>query len=241
MEVHIVIPAYNEERILELNILSLLDWCRGNFPTTVSWQVIIADSQSTDQTPQIAQGLVANHREIAYIRAPIKGKGAAIRAGWQSQRADVYCFMDADLATSLDALAPLIAGIGEGYDLMAGSRFHSQSKVRRSSLRLLMSWSYRLLLKAAFGLTATDAPCGFKAISLRAKERLLPLVRDDAWFFDSELVILAEQHGYRIKEIPVTWHEPRSGQNKSRVNIIAVAGAYLRQVLELRRRLRRND
>lgn len=241
MEVCLVIPVYNEEQILQQSVEQLLEWCRGHRATEFDWRLVIADSQSTDRTKLIAQALAAQYREVGYVRASKRGKGAAIRAGWQSRPADVYCFMDADLATNLSALEPLVAAVRDGYDLVVGSRFHPQSKVERSALRLVMSWGYRLLLKTAFGLAVADAPCGFKAISDRAKKTLLPLVKDDAWFFDSELVILAEHHGCRIKEIPVTWHEPRSGRNKSHVNIVAVAVAYLRQVLELRRRLHHNS
>src|SRR3989338_6011 len=241
MEVRIAIPAYNEAEILQSNIAAVLNWCRSHLPAGVSWQVVIVDNQSTDETPRIAQELAMQHPEIVYVQTKKKGKGAAIRTAWQSGPADVYCFMDADLATDLSALEPLVRGVRDGYDLVVGSRFHPQSKVKRSASRLLMSWGYLLLLKLVFRLNTTDAPCGFKAISGRAKERLLPLVRDDAWFFDSELIILAEHHHHRIKEIPISWHDPRSGRNKSRVNVIGVAGAYLRQVLELHRRLRRND
>ena len=240
MEVLIAIPVYNEAGILHSNVVSLLDWCRVHFSAGVSWQVVIVDNQSTDRTPQIAAALAAQHREVRYIQATKKGKGVAVRTAWQSGPADVYCFMDADLATDLSALEPLVAGVRDGNDLVVGSRFHPQSKVQRSAVRLVMSWGYRLLLRAAFGLKVADAPCGFKAISRRAKEQLLPLVRDEAWFFDSELVVLAEHQGRRIKEIPVTWHEPRSGRDKSRVNIFTVGGAYLSRVLELRRRLPRH-
>ena len=240
MVVHIVIPVYNEEKILQQNVERLLAWCRSHKSADVAWQLVIADNQSTDRTRLIAQALVAQYPEVAYVRAAKRGKGAAIRAGWQLRPADIYCFMDADLATDLSALKPLVAGVRDGYDLVVGSRFHPQSHVQRSPLRLLLSWGYRLVLKLAFGLTVTDAPCGFKAVSRRARVKLLPLVHDDAWFFDSELVILAEHHRFRIKEIPVAWHEPRSGRRESRVNVIAVALAYLRRVRALRRRLYRN-
>src|SRR3989344_1416131 len=160
MEVHIVIPVFNEAEILWPNTAALLDCCRVYFPTGVNWQIVIVDNQSTDRTPQIATELAAQYRKVRYIQAAKKGKGVAIRTAWQSGSADVYCFMDADLATDLSALEPLVAGVRDGYDLVVGSRFHPRSKVERSALRLSMSWGYRLLLKMAFGLTVADAPCG---------------------------------------------------------------------------------
>jgi len=235
MKILIVLPAYNEELILEKSVLKLLAFCRQNLK--IDWQIIIADNNSKDKTAVIAKDLAAKFSAVRYLFVSQKGKGIAIKTAWQQYIADIYCFMDADLATDLLALPQLISGIKEGNDLVIGSRFHSQSKVSRSLARKLTSQAYRLILKIILGLKINDAPCGFKAINQKTKEEILNSVKSQEWFFDSELVILAEKTGYKIKEIPVSWYDPREGQDKSRVKALSLGWEYFRQVLALRKRI----
>ncbi len=235
IKVLIVIPAYNEEQLINSTVRKVVAFISQNL--TVDWRVVIADNQSTDQTPLIAQKLASEMPGVNYLAVPIQGKGAAIRAGWQHWTADVYCFMDADLATDLTALPELIRGIKEGNDMVVGSRFHRDSQVKRSIVRKLFSLGYRLILQMMIGLKVKDAPCGFKAINSRIKENLLPQVQNNQWFFDSELLILADHGNYKIKEIPVNWSDPREGTDKSRVNPMFLGLEYLKKVLALRKRL----
>ena len=236
MKITLALPAYNEEKILKDNVLKLLEFCSKNL--TDDWQIVVADNGSTDQTAEIAQNLAQNFSAVKFIVAGQRGKGAAIRAAWEQNEADIYCFMDADLATDISALPALIAGVKAGQDLVIGSRFLAGSKVSRSLARKLISRIYRLILKILLNLKINDAPCGFKAISRKIKEKVLPQVQNNGWFFDSELVILAEKRGYKIKEIPVVWKDPREGLDKSRVDVFSLGREYLRQVIGLRRRLR---
>lgn len=235
MKLLIVLPVYNEEGILETSVSRLFNFCQNNL--SLEWQIVIVDNKSTDQTGQKAKSLAGKYPAVEYLYLPQKGKGAAIKAGWDSQTADIYCFMDADLATDLSALPDLISGIEGGSDIVVGSRFHPQSKVKRSIFRKIFSWGYRLVLKILLGLKIKDAPCGFKAINRRVKTDVLPQVKNQEWFFDSELVVIAEHQGFKIKEIPVSWHDPRTGPDKSRVKAIALAWAYFKQVWALRKRL----
>ncbi|NUM25919.1 MAG: glycosyltransferase family 2 protein [Candidatus Buchananbacteria bacterium] len=235
MKVLIVIPAYNEETLIQSTVERVVSFASKNL--TVDWEVVVADNQSTDQTALIVQSLAAKFFQVKYLMVPVRGKGAAIRAGWNNFSADVYCFMDADLATDLAALPALIDGLASGYDLAVGSRYHPDSLVKRSLTRRVFSLGYRLALRLLVGLRVKDAPCGFKAINSKIKENLLPHVQNDQWFFDSELLILAAHQGYRIKEIPVIWQDPREGSDKSRVKPWSLALAYLKHVLELRKRL----
>ncbi|MFA6215730.1 MAG: glycosyltransferase [Patescibacteria group bacterium] len=236
MKIVIAIPAYNEEKILEKNVLKIFEFCKNNLAG--DWQIVIADNKSIDQTSAIGKNLASRHPEIKYLFVGVKGKGAAIKAAWQDFSADVYCFMDADLATDLAALPLLFSGIGEGSDIVIGSRFHSGSQVERSLVRRVFSLGYHLALKILLQTKIKDMPCGFKAINSKIKESLLPLVLDNEWFFDSELVILAEKKGYKIKEIPVVWHDPREGFDKSRVKPVSLALAYFKKILILKKRLK---
>lgn len=236
MKIAIALPAYNEEKILKDNVLKLLEFCRNNLAD--DWRIIIADNGSADQTAAIAKDLAQDFSAVKFIAAGQRGKGAAIRAAWEQSEADIYCFMDADLATDLTGLPELIGGIKAGHDLVLGSRFLAASKVSRSLIRKLTSQIYRLILKILLGLKINDAPCGFKAISHKIKEKVLPQVKNNGWFFDSELVILTEKQGYKIKEIPVIWRDPREGLDKSKVKTFSLGWEYLKQVIRLRNRTR---
>jgi glycosyltransferase involved in cell wall biosynthesis len=235
MKILIVIPVLNEEKILKENVLKIFNFCQKNL--TINWQIVIVDNRSTDQTVVIAKDLGRRYQQIEYLYVDKVGKGVAIRTGWQKYSADIYCFMDADLATDLSALVTLISSFKEGYDMVIGSRFLAQSQVSRSLIRKMFSFGYHLVARILLNLKIKDLPCGFKAINSRIKENVLPKVKDEAWFFDSELVIVAEKQGYRIKEIPIIWQEPRKGRGESRVKTLSLSLAYFKQLLALKKRL----
>lgn len=236
MKILIVLPVYNEETILASNVLAVFDFCQKKI--IEDWQLVIVNNKSTDRTAEIGQNLAKKFERVNYLYLDKKGKGAAIKAGWQSDQANIYCFIDADLATDLAALPRLIEGIKAGYDIVIGSRFHPQSRVNRSLIRRFTAWGYRLVLKLFLGIKINDAPCGFKAINEKVKEKVLPQVKNEVWFFDSELVIIAEKQGYKIKEIPIKWSERRKKSNKSRVKILPLILAYLKEVISLKKRLK---
>lgn len=236
MKLLIVIPAYNEEKILVSTIARLYDFCQKNL--SLDWEIVIANNQSTDQTGSISDNLALNYPLVKHLLVSKKGKGAAIMTAWQQFFADIYCFMDADLATDLSALPALISGIKDGNDLVVGSRFHPDSKVARSFGRKMFSNAYRLVLKIILNLKVKDIPCGFKAINQKVKTDLLPQIQDQEWFFDSELLILAEKQGYQILEIPVIWAEPRKDADKSRVKPLSLGLAYFKKVFALKKRLK---
>ncbi|MCL5795717.1 MAG: glycosyltransferase [Patescibacteria group bacterium] len=236
MKISIIIPVYNEEKILEANALAVYNFCQNNLVD--EWELVIVDNNSTDQTGAIAQRLANAHSMIKYLYLDKKGKGLAIKSGWETRIADIYCFMDADLATNLSALPLLINGIKEGNNIVIGSRFHRQSKVSRSMLRRLTSLAYRLVLKLILRVKINDAPCGFKAVDRQIITKVLPQVSNLEWFFDSEMVVLAEKMGYRIKEAPIVWTEARRDGDKSRVNVLNLGINYFKQVLSLSKKLR---
>lgn len=234
MKILITLPVYNEESILKDNTLKLYDFLKKNIAE--EWQIIIADNNSVDQTGEIGKNLEKNREKIKYLYIPEKGKGRAIRAAWEGNDADIYIFMDADLATDLSSLPALIAAVGrENFDLAAGARFHKDSKVNRSLLRKFISRVYRFALHFTLGLKTEDAPCGFKAVNRRVVQNILPQIKNNEWFFDTEMVALAEKENYRIKETPIIWTEQKKIGRKSRVNFIKVSLGYLKEIWRLKK------
>lgn len=237
MRILIVLPAYNEQLILEKNLEKMCDFCGQNLAD--EWLIVVADNNSTDRTGEIARSFAQRFGQVEYLFIGQQGKGIAIKTAWQKYPADIYCFMDADLATDLEALPELIAAIKAGNDIAIGSRFHPQSKVVRSWSRILISRAYQLVLKVALHLKISDLPCGFKAINSQTRNNLLAQVQNQAWFFDSELVILGEKQGYKISEIPIFWQDFREGEDKSRVKAVSLGWEYFKQVLALKKRLKK--
>lgn len=202
--VDIVVPVYNEEQALAMSIGQLRDFCLRNLD--YEWNIVVADNGSTDATGQIAQELARDLRDVRYLYLPQKGRGRALKKAWLESPADIVCYMDVDLSTRLDALPRLLDAIAkEGYDLAAGSRVARGSRTTRGLKREVISRCYIALTKLLFWNKFGDAQCGFKGASRRAAQALVPLVKDNAWFFDTELLLLAEKAGFRVKNIPVTW------------------------------------
>ena len=204
--VEIVVPVYNEEALLEFSIRRLHRYLRESFPFT--WRILVADNASTDDTFAIARRLSYELPGVDVVHLPAKGRGHAIREAWSSSDAEVVCYMDVDLSTDLRALLPLVAPLLSGHsDLAIGSRLAPGARVRGSSKRQFISRSYNHVLHAALRARFSDAQCGFKAARTSVVRELLPDVQDDCWFFDTELLVLAERRGMRIHEVPVDWVE----------------------------------
>lgn len=228
VQVEIVVPVRNEERDLGPSIRRLVAYLRDGFPFTA--RVTIADNGSTDGTLAIAVGLERELAEVRVVHMELPGRGRALRAIWAGSEAEVLTYMDVDLSTDLNALLPLVAPLLSGHsDLAIGTRLARGSRVIRGPKRELISRCYNLLLRACLGARFSDAQCGFKAITRESARALLPLTQDTAWFFDTELLLLAERAGLRIHEIPVDWIDDLD----SRVDIISTALADLRGMARL--------
>ncbi|WP_416234489.1 dolichyl-phosphate beta-glucosyltransferase [Lentzea sp. NEAU-D7] len=228
--VDVVIPVHNEERDLPRCVDRLLTDLPKLFPH--DFRVTIADNASTDRTWEIAEELMGEHAGVRGVRLPSKGRGGALKEVWSVSDAEVLAYMDVDLSTDLRALAPLVAPLLSGHsDLAIGSRLAHGARVVRGVKREVISRCYNALLHVSLGTHVTDAQCGFKAIHARAAHRLLPHVEDTGWFFDTELLVLAERAGLRVHEVPVDWvDDPHSS-----VDILATALADLRGIARLRR------
>jgi glycosyltransferase involved in cell wall biosynthesis len=229
--VDLVIPVYNEEHVLERSVHTLLDFLDHHPEHT--WRVVVANNASTDGTLDVARRLEAQFPDhVTALHVPVKGRGIALRTAWLTSEADVMGYMDVDLSTDLDHIPELIDPIAEGrYDLAFGTRLHPRSQVRRGLKREITSRGYVLVLRYLAGLRVTDAQCGFKAISREAARALVPLVRDTQWFFDSELLLVAQRNGYRMLEVPVRWVEDPD----TRVRVVRTAIADLRGIWRMRR------
>lgn len=229
--VDVVIPVLNEAHVLETSVRTLREFLRGQLDG--DWRIVIVDNGSTDGTDEVGRSLAQRHSDVAFLHLEERGRGRALRYAWQQGTADVACYMDVDLSTELRFLPELIRAIAvEGYDVATGSRLAPTSQTRRSVKREVISRIYNLFLRWLLRVKFSDAQCGFKAVSRRTIETIVPQIEDQEWFFDTELLVLAERQGYRIKDIPVVWVE----DDDSRVKIIPTAWKDIKGALRLRRK-----
>lgn len=229
--IDIVVPVYNEEECLWENVEKLREFLVHAMPFH-DWQIVIADNGSTDRTPEITRQLSEQYHEVSFTRLEEKGRGRALTRTWLESQADIVAYMDVDLSSDLTNFLDLVNAIdAEEYDVAIGSRLLRGSQVKRSLRRELLSRVYNLIIRAMFRTRFHDAQCGFKALRKRAVRELVPLVKDKEWFFDTELLILAEKRGYRIKEIPIAWKEDKG----TTVNIVRTALKDLKGLIRLKR------
>jgi glycosyltransferase involved in cell wall biosynthesis len=230
IRVDVVIPVYNEEGDLERSVATLRQFLLDH--VAHDWRIVIADNASTDRTLEIAKDLAARYpNKVAYVHLDQKGRGRALRRAWTESDAEVVAYMDVDLSTDLSALPPLIDSLLDSeYDVAIGSRLTKGAEVQRGLKREIISRIYNLMIKVMFRNKFTDAQCGFKAATRRAVRDILPLIRDQAWFFDSELLLLAERMGYRIFEVPVKWRDDPD----TRVKIASTAWEDIKGLFRVR-------
>ena len=202
----LILPIYNEEEQLAESIARLCAYAEKTL-ADYDWRVIVGDNASTDRSPQIYATLEKENRRLGHVRLEQKGRGRMLKKIWMDESFDVSLYMDVDLSTGLEHIRACVEAIARhGYDLASGSRLRKGAKVvGRSLKREITSRGYIYLIKSLAWSQLSDYQCGFKAISKQAALRLLPLVEDPAWFFDSELLLLAEKSGFKIYEEPVHW------------------------------------
>jgi glycosyltransferase involved in cell wall biosynthesis len=227
--VEVTVPVYNEQKVLADSVRRLHAYLTANLP--FRFVITIADNASTDETFAIAKQMCEELTGVRAVHLDRKGRGLALRHVWGTSSADVVAYMDADLSTGLDAFLPLIAPLVSGHsDLATGSRLSPGATVVRGPKREFISRVYNLLLRVVLAARFYDAQCGFKAGQTEVVKALLPGVQDDGWFFDTELLMLAQRRGLRICQIPVTWIEDPD----SKVDIVRTALADLRGIARLR-------
>lgn len=204
----VVVPVYNEEKDVPRNMPILYRFLGQNFKN-YDWKLIIADNgPSKDRTEEVSKELARKYKNLVYTKIPRPARGNALKETWLKEKAEFLVYMDVDLSSDLAFLPQLVNALEEGADIAIGSRLKKGSKVyERTFLREIMSRGYNILIKTFFWTKFNDAQCGFKGIRKEAAEKLLPYIRDKAWFFDSELLIIAEKSGHKVKEIPIVWRD----------------------------------
>ena len=228
MDIEIVVPVYNEQHTLGRSIRRLHEFLSQDFP--LSWQILIADNASTDSTLEVARRLSAELDGVEVLHLQKRGRGRVLRAAWLGSPARVVCYMDVDLSTDRRALLPLVAPLISGHsDVAIGTRLARGARVTRGTKREFISRSYNRLLRTFLRAHFSDAQCGFKAVRADVAKRLLPTIVDEGWFFDTELLVVAQRDGLRIHEVPVDWVDDPD----SRVAIARTAVEDLRGVARL--------
>lgn len=226
--VNITIPVYNEQEVLPRSIVILTEFLRDNLSNP--WQIVIADNASTDDTRAVSEMLCERYSGVSYLRIPQKGRGRALRKAWLDSRADIVSYMDADLSTDLSHFPEIIQSIETGNDIAVGSRLSRESQVSRGFKREFISRSYNVLINSMFFTGLPDAQCGFKALTRSAAEAIVPQIKNNNWFFDTELLIIAAKRGFNIASVPVKWQDDPT----STVNIAGTAMEDLKGLLRLR-------
>ncbi|MCU1597254.1 MAG: glycosyl transferase [Glaciihabitans sp.] len=232
LALEVVVPVFDEQDSLAPSIRALHAYLTAELD--LPWSITIADNASTDATLDVATLLTYELENVEILHLEEKGRGRALKSAWLASTAKVVAYVDVDLSTDLRALPPLIAPLLSGHsDLAIGTRLAPSSRVDRGSKREFISQCYNFLLRQTMGVRFTDAQCGFKAMRADAAAQLLPLVEDDGWFFDTELLVLAERSGLRIHEVPVDWVD----DTDSRVKIVSTVRRDLRGIVRLSRGL----
>jgi glycosyltransferase involved in cell wall biosynthesis len=232
LTVDVVIPVLNEAHVLAKSVATVREFLRANLPC--QWRVVVVDNGSTDGTDRVAQELTQQHSDVAFVHLDQRGRGRALRVAWMQSTADIVSYMDVDLSTELAALPRAVKALAEeGYDIAIGSRLLRESQTKRSFKREFISRAYNLFVKIMLGTKFSDAQCGFKVLTREVVEKIVPQIKDQSWFFDTEMLVLAERQGYGIKDLPVKWDE----DDDSRVKIVKTAWDDIKGVFRLRRLL----
>lgn len=203
----VVVPVFNEEVDLPKNLpklASVLAEKMGEY----DWEIIIVDNASSDNTSQIGRDLAKKIERVKYLRLEKKGRGRALKLAWTKSNSDFLAYMDIDLSSDLDYFPKLISALEKNADIAIGSRLAPGAKVYgRTPMREIMSRGYSFLFRTLFWTSFSDAQCGFKAIKKEKADRILKVIKDNGWFFDSELLIIAEKAGMKIVEVPIVWRD----------------------------------
>ncbi len=232
MKLLVTIPVYNEEKALPVSIPVLHQFLSEHMGD-YDWTIEIADNASIDNTPEVSKQLSDEYERVRYLRLEQKGRGRALKKSWMESGADIASYMDVDLSTNLESFPPMINALAhEGYDIGTGSRLMKGANTERSVKREFISRTYNLMVKSMFFTRFSDAQCGFKAVTREVIEKLIPVIEDNVWFFDSELLIIGEKSGYRIFDVPVKWIEDLD----TRVKIVSTAIDDIKGLLRVRKK-----
>jgi len=207
--VDIAIPVYyNNLSEIEESVKKQTDFFSKSL-TDFDWKIVIAiNGVKAEKIINKSKELSKEYKNVTYIYTPNPGKGNGVLSAWKSSEADIMSYMDVDLATDIKDFKNLLNKIVEGYDVSVGSRYHKKSKVHRKLIRVFISRVYQIFfLKLFMGAKYKDAQCGFKAVNKKVVKEVLPLIKDGNWFFESEMMFIAQRKGLKMVEIPIVWRE----------------------------------
>ncbi len=230
MKVLLVFPAYNKGSIIAGTIRRVSEYISRSRFDGVEIHLLIADNGSTDDTPEVSREICSRNQNVSYLRIDKKGRGFALKKSWSVLGYDVYFYMDSDLPYNLSVISDVIDAFRAGENIVVASRFANGSIVQRHWVRKFLTQGYRLLLKILFWNHFNDAQAGCKAISKEVRDEILPFLKDGGWFFDTRLLILAERHGYQIKELSIVCIDPRQW----RLKIISTVLYFFFKSIQLR-------
>lgn len=233
--VDIIIPVYHGNlKELQPNIERQVKFFRKNLKE-YDWRIVIAiNGGDANAIIDLSEMLSKQYKEVSYIYTKIPGKGSGVITAWEKSNAEILSYMDVDLSVRLDEFKNLIGGVEEGFDICVGSRYMRKSIVKRSLKRKIASFVYhKILLKFLLNVKFNDGQCGFKAVRRDVARKLLHLVRDRKWFFESEMLYIAEKKGFKIKEIPVVWEETKL---QSGIKLRSVVPEFIKKIVLLKLR-----
>ena len=228
--VDIVIPVYYKEApTLEKRLLEQILYYKKTLKH-YRWGIVVANNGPKKDALPIIKNLMKKYNQISYTDIDTPGRGIALRHTWLNSKSDFLVYMDADLATSLDSLVPMLSLLESHCDIAIGSRYVPGARVKRTISRFILSKVYNILLNVVLGLDIADSQCGFKGIRRDVAKKVIPNIKDEWWFFDTEMLYVAKKMGYVVCEIPVEWYE----QNETSVKLIAVSLDYIKNILRLK-------
>ena len=200
---------------------------------TSSFEIIIAEDGATDGTEKIAESLASEYPYVVHLHSDERlGRGTALNRAFKSAHGDILVYIDVDLATDMSHLSELINQIRSGYDLATGSRMMPESDAVRSAKRGIASKGFNFLVRTILGSKLYDHQCGFKAFKRSVLLDLLDQVRDEHWFWDTEILVRAERAGYRVAEFPIRWRPGSSTKVDMKRDVVGMGLAILRLRLE---------
>ena len=235
MRVAAIIPAHDEAAILERNAKRVSWWGREAYGDGFS--LVLSENGSTDSTAWVARLMEKLLPETLAVTSTSPGKGGAVKRAAAAVEADVYLMMDADLSADFASAEALVRAVEAGADAAVGSRRLEGAVVERPFVRRLATAVYALAARFALGLRVRDLQCGCKAFSRRVRDEVLPRVKDDGFFFDTEFLARLARGGFRIEEIPVRWTDRSAPGRVSKVRLLPNGIDFLKKLASLRKDL----
>jgi len=234
MKITLVIPAHNEELVITNTVRRSFEILEPRLAPH-DWQLVVAENASTDRTADLVTSLCAHYPRLRLHRLSTPGKGLAIRRAWEAHPADVYAFMDADLAADLEDV-PRVITVALNGSVAIASRHHPNSRVSRSLVRRLTSVGYNLLAQRLLPVRVSDLQCGLKAIPHYAAAQVLPTLQQDGFVFDTELLLACHKAGHAITELPIHWTEAPNVRRRSKIGLYHTSRRMFLDLLSLRNR-----